>query len=409
MLYNKKYAMLGGLLLKRIAFFINSLARGGAERVLSRIIPQLKENYEIYLILIDGSKIEYECSVETIKLGSAEKKNRILYLYDQITAKKKLEKIIKEHNIECVISFLNVPNLINVMTKSNCRKVISIRGAIEKELNNGVHGKIKYYMCKSKFQRADRIVCASRIMCYEMIRNWHVNAEKMVSIENPYDIAEINSLAEQDLSEVEKSFFATHQIVVGVGRFVKEKGYLHLLDSFARLLVDHKTAGLVLVGDGEERGKIEDKIKQLQIENNVLLCGMKKNPYPYIKNAQVFVLSSISEGFPNVLVEAMCCSIPVVACDCKYGPREILDDAEQNLDKAAVEIEMVKYGILVPDFTDRNNIAIEEKNKMLAEAISTLLENDELRQKYAQKSMERAKFYTIERCIEKYNEVIGMS
>lgn len=395
--------------MKKIAFFTNSLARGGAERVLSRIIPRLKENYEIYLILVDGSKIEYECPVETINIGRTEKKNRVLYLLDQISVKWELEKIVNKYNIECVISFLSIPNLINVMSKIECKKIISIRGAIDKELKNGLSGKIKYYMCKSKFRNADMIICASNKMRQEMAENWHIDAGKMVTIENPYDITEINLLADGEMEEKEKAFYATHQVVVGVGRIVKEKGYLYLLDSFAHLLVYHKTAGLVIVGDGGERQKIEDKIKQLQIEKNVLLCGMKKNPYPYIKNARIFVLSSISEGFPNVLVEAMCCGIPVVACDCNYGPREILDDIGQNLSKMAVDVEMVKYGILVPDFTDRNNIDIEKKKEVLADTINLLLENDELRQKYAQKAVERAEFYTIERCIKKYNEVIGLS
>lgn len=395
--------------MKKIAFFTNSLARGGSERVLSRIIPKLKENYEIFLILIDGSKIEYDCSVEIFKIGGAEKQNRVLYLLDQIKAKRKLEKIIKERNIECVISFMSMPNLINVMAKTECKKIISIRGAIDKELKNGLSGKIKYYMCKCKFRSADKIICVSPKMCQEMIENWHINASKMVTIENPYDIAEINLLAEKEMNETEKAFYATHQVIIAVGRMVKEKGYLYLLDSFAHLLIYHKTAGLVIVGDGKERQKIEDKIKQLRIEKNVLLCGMKKNPYPYIKNARIFVLSSISEGFPNVLVEAMCCSIPVVACDCKYGPREILDDTEQDSEKIAVEVDMAKYGILVPDFTDRNNINIEKKKEMLADTINLLLENDELRQKYAQKAAERAEVYTMERCIKKYNEVIRSS
>lgn len=393
---------------KRIAFFINSLARGGSERVLSRIIPRLKEDYEIYLILIDGSRIEYECSVEIIKMGGKEKKNRVLYLVDQINAKKKLERIVRNNDIECVISFITMPNLINVMAKTKCKKIISIRTAMIYELKNGgVFSAMKYCMCKRKFRNADAVICTTSNMRKEMVKNWHIDNESAFTIENPYDVTEISLLAEQKMNEREIDFYATHRVIVAVGRLTKVKGFLYLLDSFFHLLSYQKTVGLVIVGSGEQKEILENKIKKLGIQRNVMLCGVKKNPYPYIKNASVFVLSSINEGFPNVLVEAMCCGTPVVACDCQYGPREILSNQKQSFDLMASEVECAEYGILVPDFTRRNHIDLEIKTKMLARAVNLLLENEQLRQKYAQKAAERAEFYTLERCIEKYKEVIN--
>ena len=137
-----------------------------------------------------------------------------------------------------------------------------------------------------------------------------------------------------------------------------------------------------------------------------MFCGMKENPFPYMKKAEIFVLSSISEGFPNVLVEAMCCERPVIACDCMSGPREIL---YQEFDASAVakEIEMADYGLLVPDFTTRSNLDIKEKEVLLADAIKLLLADDKLRQHYEAKALERAQFYTFKRCIDKYKDFIG--
>ena len=387
---------------KRVVFMTNSLARGGAERVLSRIVPKLKEWYEIYVVLIDGSKIELECPVKIIKLGGAEKKNRVLYLLDQIAAKRKLEKFLKDYQIECLISFLDVPNLINLLARVNCRKIISVRGNVAKNFS----GRVKVYLYKKLSHKADVVVSVSDVLRREIIEQWHIESGKVVTIENPYDIVEIHALAEEKMSEAEVDFYATHKVIVAVGRLVREKGYIHLLDSFCQVLTDQKDVGLVIVGEGGERKNLEDRVRQLGIEKNIMFCGMKENPFPYMKKAEIFVLSSISEGFPNVLVEAMCCERPVIACDCMSGPREIL---YQEFDASAVakEIEMADYGLLVPDFTTRSNLDIKEKEVLLADAIKLLLADDKLRQHYEAKALERAQFYTFKRCIDKYKDFIG--
>lgn len=390
---------------KKIAFLSNSLARGGAETVLSRIIPHLMDTYEIYLILIDGSKIEYECPAEIIKIGGAEKESRILYLIDLIKAKKKLKMIVDEYDIECVVSLCSVPNLMNVIGRYACKKVICIHGSMDYELKNGLYGTVKYFMSRKLFDKADGIVCVSRVLRQELISKWRIKSEKIATIENPCDFAEVNILSKDEMSESEELFYRSHRVIVTVGRIEKEKGYTYLLDSFKQLLSYRKDAGLVIVGDGSERGEIEKKINHLGIEKNVMLCGMKKNPFPYVKSAEIFVLSSITEALPNVLIEAMCCGTAIVACDCKSGPREILYQ-QPEINAIAKGIEMADYGILVPDFTSRNHMDREAKQEILANAINILLKDDMLRQKYEKEALIRAESYTIKSCVEKYKEVI---
>jgi glycosyltransferase involved in cell wall biosynthesis len=122
-------------------------------------------------------------------------------------------------------------------------------------------------------------------------------------------------------------------VILGVGRLEHRKDFSNLIRGFA-LLKNMRAAKLLILGEGEERGFLESLIQELNLTQDAQLLGFVDNPYAYMKQANVFVLSSISEGLPTVLIEAMALGTPVVATDCISGPREILEAAQ--------------YGKLVP-------------------------------------------------------------
>ncbi len=113
-------------------------------------------------------------------------------------------------------------------------------------------------------------------------------------------------------------------VLVSVGRLTPQKDFLTLLRAFA-LVRQTCPAKLMIIGDGEEREKIEGLIRRLELLGDVELTGYLPNPYPYIRRSALFVLSSKYEGLPGVLIEAMYCGVPLIATDCPSGPREILD------------------------------------------------------------------------------------
>lgn len=122
-------------------------------------------------------------------------------------------------------------------------------------------------------------------------------------------------------------------VVISVGRLGAQKDFSTLIRAFARVRAE-APARLMILGEGSERQKLEHLIQELGIEPDIALPGFAENPYPYLRRAAVYVLSSRHEGLPNALIEAMATGCPVVATDCPSGPREILADG--------------RYGRLIP-------------------------------------------------------------
>lgn len=115
--------------------------------------------------------------------------------------------------------------------------------------------------------------------------------------------------------------------IVSVGRLSPEKNQLLLLDAFARV-AGRVDAELVILGEGRLRGRLENRVAELGLEERVSLPGFVNDPYPVYRSADLFVLASDFEGFGNVIVEALACGVPVVSTDCPAGPREILRGGE---------------------------------------------------------------------------------
>jgi glycosyltransferase involved in cell wall biosynthesis len=166
------------------------------------------------------------------------------------------------------------------------------------------------------------------------------------------------------------------QVILAVGRLTEQKDYPTLIRAFARICQQHDIY-LVVLGDGQERQKIEKLIVDFQLEARVDMPGFVSNPFAYMSHADLFVLSSRHEGLPTVLIEAMACGCPVVSTDCPSGPAEILDNGH--------------YGQLVP-------VADVAR---LAEAIVSTLKDLPSRNML----VERAKLYSVSNSVQAYKKL----
>ncbi|NJL04761.1 MAG: glycosyltransferase [Chloroflexaceae bacterium] len=179
---------------------------------------------------------------------------------------------------------------------------------------------------------ADAIVAVSAGLRDEIRRSLGQPLPRVRVIYNPTVRPELPTLAAAPLAEVwlnDKPL----PVLLGVGRLTAQKDFPNLLRAVA-LVRQQQPVRLIILGEGDERPTLEALIVQLGLQAVVKLAGYTSNPYAYMARADLFVLSSESEGLPGVLLEAMACGTPVVATDCEAGPREILADGQ--------------YGPLVP-------------------------------------------------------------
>ena len=187
--------------------------------------------------------------------------------------------------------------------------------------------KLKHY-----YQQADghiTVAQGSRKELHELIQ---IPEDAIIVIKNPVITPSLLKLQHET---IDHPWFASSSdpLIMGMGGFRTQKDFSTLIRAFARLRKS-RPCRLILAGKGRQEKRLVRLCQELGIENDVLFPGFIDNPYPWLKRADLFVLSSLWEGSPNVLTEALALGTPVVATDCQSGPGEILQDG--------------KYGELVP-------------------------------------------------------------
>ncbi len=205
---------------------------------------------------------------------------------------------------------------------------------------------------------ADEIVTVSNGVADDFASITGLRRERIQVIYNPVVTPEILEKAEEPLNH---PWFTPGEppVILSVGRLAKQKDYPTLIRAFA-LVHRECPARLMILGEGEERPKLEALIQELGLDDDVSLPGFVDNPYAYMSRAAVFVLSSAWEGFGNVLVEAMAVGTPVVATDCPSGPAEILGGGKWGKLVPVGDIEKIAKAIIEtledlnrPDVTKR--------------------------------------------------------
>src|SRR3990167_5429164 len=370
---------------QRIVFVINSLEGGGAERVLSILLDQLAQSLpdvDLYLILLDQATERYSIPPQinkiTLDCGGA-------MLGSTIQLYHTLRRIAPD----LVLSFLNRANCATIAASL----LLGFRCLVSERINTSSHfgagwkGRINKAIVRVLYPRADRVLVVSRGVCAELEQRFGVAAERLQVIYNPYDLPRLAQLAAQAPAlEIEGEY------IVSVGRLVPNKNFHLLIKAYQQAGLQEK---LVILGEGPEQAGLQQLIVDLQLEGRVILAGFLDNPYAVMGRARYAVFSSLAEGFPNAMAEAMALGLPVIATDCESGPAEILHDRIRVNPVAAFRAE---HGVLVP---------INDQ-AALVQALQWMNDPD-LYAHYRQRSCARIRYFSIEQDVSQYCAALALA
>lgn len=323
----------------QLLFLIESLSGGGAEKVLSVLLKYIdKTKFDITLCTIVDTGIYAEEVKRYVKytsiLGNPQKKNllsRILYkilylLIYRILSSQLIYTLFipKENDIE--IAFVE-GFCTKILSHSTNKKAKKIAWTHTDLINN--HWITLVYKDKQEekksYQRYDKIIGVSNTATNAIKQLYNVN--NAITLYNPIESDNIIKRANEFITLPPK----TQAIrMVTVGRFVPQKAYDRLLRVIKHLYEDGYSIELWILGDGEQRPILEEYINTYSLSKIVTLWGFQKNPYPYLQNSDIFVCSSISEGYSTAVTEALILELPVITTACS-GMNELLINGKCGL------------------------------------------------------------------------------
>ena len=352
----------------KVLFFISGLTSGGIAKGLIPLVNSLSSDPDIDIDLLIGSGAnnvinDNEILPKTFYLNRAKGFKNMSNL-SRLKALKRLFSVFLDGEYDIVVSCGAYARWLGpvMATLFRIRSIALEHVAFSPE--HHIEGKLarKFFLLASKlrFSLSDIISPISDSIGKEIIDLCGVKSRKIKKLFNWYDFNNIRLLSEEKVITTVLPLSCRNKLI-SVCRLVERKGLMDLIHAVKRLRDKGYDCGIIIVGDGPIRGKLEAEINNLGLTEYVKLTGYIKNPYWFMKKSDIFILNSDFEGTPTVIVEAMALGLPVIATDCPSGVREMLDtefglagrlvpvNDSQALDNSIVEL--MSFPQITQDFS----------------------------------------------------------
>jgi len=310
----------------KIALFSDSLQRGGAQRVMVTLASAFsEEGFDVDLILIKKEgfyRNELDKRVKILDLNKGNISSSFLSLARYLRNSKPSFLITSMDHLHIVAW------IAKIISGSSVKLIFRMPTTATYLYNNirlsylGFKYLIMFLVVRILYKNYPLIVSSKEIK-EEYVDFYKLNPQKVFVIPNPIDTDFIRKKSKEEINLGKLK----RPSITAIGRLMRDKDFITIIDAF-KLLTETIDANLYILGIGPDQEKIENYIKKLGIEENVFLTGFVENPFSFLANSDVYVLSSFIEGMPNTLLHAICLDVPVVSTDTKYGPRTILEDGK---------------------------------------------------------------------------------
>lgn len=364
----------------KLLFLINDLGSGGAEKVLVNLVNHLdKRKYDITVRTVMNRGVNRQFLNPEVKYDSVFKIpfRGINYLYN--LPKKFIYNKITKGDFDIIIVYLH-----GILTK-----IVSHAPSTQKTINylhfdmertNFLKTFPNHEKMISTMKSYNAIVAVSKSVKTSFIKMTGIK-ENLHVIYNTYDIKKIQQLAQEDIKDYELDKKAIK--ICGIGSLNKRKAFDRTIRSLGKIKKENPNLNFqfFILGQGEELSLLKELIKKFNLENQVFLCGYQTNPYKFLKNSNLFVSSSIGEGFATVVVESVILGTPVLTTRTS-GMEEILGSNNE-------------YGIVV-----------ENDEQSLHEKLRFLLNNPNQINVYKEKIKKRKSFFSMEKSVSDVENLI---
>lgn len=355
-----------------ILLFTNNLASGGAERVTATLANYwAQRNWEVTVVTLAPTADDFfslDPAVRRVSLNlSAASRNAVHGLRQNIVRVVALRRILKQIRPTVAIAMMSTPNVLLAFASHGIATLHTV-GSERCYPPHAPLGPLWTALRKRAYGRLSAVVALTR-ECGRWVET-HTSARRVPVIPNAvaYPLR-----AGPPWIAPDALIAPARRVLLTVGRLAAVKNFELLIRVFSRLAISHDRWDLVILGEGPERASLAASIRELGLTDRIFLPGLAGNVAQWHSRADLYVLTSLSEGFPNALAEALCNGLPAVSFDCDTGPRDIIRHGVDGL-------------LVTPD-----------DGAALALALDLLMKDDDLRQQFAARASEAQQRFSIDK------------